>query len=167
MPFGPICPRRRYPTWQSSLLRPAIQAYRDTSYEEIARYTLERVTEASIVVFQERLKIKLNEMRAVIGAMRRILDWSPHYSYRYRDEAALGAFEEWRAGMEQFVPREGLGGIEHSSDCRDHQCKKLQCKFHEENAERSLKVYPFDFDVVRDPRTGKIVEVAIFVERRY
>ena len=165
MSYVPICPRRHYPTWQTRLMRPAIQAYRDTSYEEIARYTLSNTSKESIEFFRERLRSKLDEMRAMIGAMRRILDWSPHYPYRYRDESALSAFQEWRVSMECYVTAEGLDRIDHSEACKNRYCLKLQCTFHETNSEKSLLIYPFDFDVVRDARTGKLLDVAILVGR--
>lgn len=163
--YGSICPRRRYPTLQTHLMRPAIQAYRDTSYEEIARYTLDDVTKESIEFFRKRLRSKLDQMKAIIGAMRRILDWSPYYPYRYRDEAALSAFQEWRASLENFTSVEGLERIEHLNECKNRYCVKLQCMFHETNAEKSLLIYPFDFDVVRNPRTGRLVDVAVLVGR--
>ena len=165
MAYGPINPRRRYPTWQTRLLRPAIQTYRDSSYEEIARYTLQNVSRGEITFFQDRLRHKLDEMRAMLGAMGRILEWSPYYPYRYRDEAALTAFQEWRLSLEPFASDNGLSTIEHSNDCRNRHCIKLHCMFHDTNAEKSLLVYPFDFDVVRDKKTGRLLDVARLVGR--
>ena len=110
--------------------------------------------------------MKLDEMKAMTGAIGRILKWSPYYTYRYRDETALQAFEEWTRSLESFTCPDKLAEIKHSEACNNRHCLKIHCRFHETNSERSLLVYSFDFDVVRDKKTGKLLEVAILENRR-
>ena len=129
MPFEPINQRQTTPTLQTNLLRPAIQGYRDFSYEEIARYTLANTTDDELKKFQRRLQKKLAEMQSIVGAIRRIHNWSPNYTRKYRNEAAIQALEEWHVSLEPFTTSEGLKRISHSDDCKNVHCLKLSISY--------------------------------------
>ena len=165
--FGPIHPRPVYPNWQTKLVRPAIQNLRDKSYEEIA-YLLapdESFSNERTMDFSTALKYKLEQMKIRICLIKRILNWLPHYTHKYRDVNAVTAFQEWIAQLSPFSQPEEVLRLNHHRLCVDNRCLRYRCLFHTTNAEASLLVYRNDFDVIRHPSTGMLKEVAILVPR--
>ena len=165
--FGPINPNPNYPNWQARLIRPAIQSYRDKSYEEIAQLLAPDFTfnEKQIEDFSKAVTFKVRQMKTRVAAIKRIMRDLPYYPYRYRDENALDSFQRWAEQLEPFTSLERARSQRHHVLCKDNRCLRYRCNFHQTNAEASLAVYRSDFDVIRNPRTGLLVEVAIFVPR--
>ena len=167
MTYFPIATRNFYPSWQASLINKALRACRDESYEALSLLYTPDINSAHDVVvnFMTRVKNRLDKMESWLEAISRILSRSPHYRYRYRDEAAVYAFREWTKNLRVFQCQKLLEQVQHCSYCSNPECTKFGCLFHETNAESSLLVYRSDFDVVRDQRTGKLTDVAILVPR--
>ena len=165
--FGPINPRPNYPNWQTRLIRPAVQFYRDRSYEEIA-YLLapdETFTVEQLQAFTTALGLKLEQMRTHVRAIRRILLQSPYYPYRYRDEHAIEAFQDWIELLTPFTSQEETRRMDHHILCEDSRCLRYRCLFHTANSEASIRVYRSDFDVMRYPVSGMLREVAVLIPR--
>ena len=165
--FGPIYPRPNYPNWQTKLIRPAIQAYRDKCYEEIAfllapddTFSAEQLNDFSVT-----LRHKLEQMETRSNVIKRILQHSPHYPYKYRDINAIDAFQEWFLQLAPFTSSDETNKLNHHNLCNDDGCLRYRCLFHTTNAEASIRVYRNDFDVIRHPETGMLKEVAILIPR--
>ena len=164
--FVPIPHWTVYPNLQSIAGKTAIQDHRNHSYEIIGKILAPRkyTSPGKIVAFQNIVKHELEKMQTRLDVIEKILRPLPYYRGYYRDMGAVRAFQEWIDGLLCFTNTNTMYISPHNQRCKNMYSFKYECCFHRQNEDLSLGVYPSDFNVVRDPKNGRILKCDLWLD---